>query len=111
MVFPGKAIMLREHFRCVEPIIRFSSRFYPRPLIPLRIPKATERLDPPLVDIYVPNGRKVRDINDAEANVIVEEIGKLVADPAFKSRSIGVISLIEEKQAKIFHDRLIRAPS
>src|SRR3546814_824128 len=26
MMFPGKTVMLREHFRCVEPIIRFSSR-------------------------------------------------------------------------------------
>lgn len=50
MVFPGKATMLREHFRCVEPIIRFSSRFYGKPLLPLRIPKTSERLDPPLID-------------------------------------------------------------
>lgn len=47
MVYPGRAIVLREHFRCVEPIIGFSSRFYPKPLIRLRIPTASERLDPP----------------------------------------------------------------
>jgi len=55
-MFPDKLIMLREHFRCVEPIIRFSMGFYPEPLVPLRIPTAHERLDPPLVDIYVPDG-------------------------------------------------------
>jgi hypothetical protein len=33
MIYPGRAIILREHFRCVEPIISFSSRFYPKPLI------------------------------------------------------------------------------
>ena len=38
MVYPGRALILREHFRCVEPIISFSSRFYPKPLIPLRVP-------------------------------------------------------------------------
>lgn len=107
MVFPGKAIMLREHFRCVEPIIRFSSRFYPKPLVPLRIPKASERLDPPLIDLYVPHGRKVRDGNSAEADVIVAEIGKLTRDPAFENRSIGVISLIGAVQAKNIYDRLV----
>jgi len=107
MVFPGQAIMLREHFRCVEPIIRFSSRFYPSPLIPLRIPKASERLDPPLVDIFVPHGRKVRDVNVAEADVIIAEIGKLVTDPAYEKRSIGVISLIGAAQAKAIYDRLV----
>jgi hypothetical protein len=94
MIYPGTAIVLREHFRCVEPIIGFSSRFYPRPLIPLRLAKASERLNPPLIDIYVPFGKKVRDLNEAEAEIVVAEIGKLVADPLFESRSIGVISLI-----------------
>jgi very-short-patch-repair endonuclease len=107
MVFPGKAIMLREHFRCVEPIIRFSSRFYPSPLVPLRIPKASERLEPPLIDIFVPHGRKHRDTNLAEAEVIVSEIAKLVADPAFEKRTIGVISLIGAAQAKLIYDRLV----
>lgn len=107
MVFPGKAVMLREHFRCVEPIIRFSSRFYPTPLIPLRIPKASERLNPPLVDIYVPHGRKDGEINRAEVDVIVTEISKITRDPAFEKRSIGVISLIGASQAKLIYDRLV----
>ncbi len=107
MVFPGKAIMLREHFRCVEPIIRFSSRFYPTPLIPLRVPKASERMDPPLVDIYVPHGRKSKDLNKAECEVIVEEIAKLTRDPAFEKKSIGVISLIGSAQAKSIYGRIM----
>ena len=109
MVFPGKAIMLREHFRCVEPIIRFSSRFYPKPLIPLRIPRATERLDPPLVDVYLPDGQrnKAKKTNEAEAQYIVDEINRLVSDPAYANRTIGVISLIGEYQAKRIYDLLI----
>jgi len=106
MMFPGSTIMLREHFRCVEPIIRFSSRFYPKALVPLRLPTAAERLDPPLIDIYVPHGRKDREVNEAEVDVVVEEISKLVADPTFSDRSIGVISLIGDKQAKRIYDRL-----
>src|SRR5690606_36778508 len=39
-VFPSDRILLREHFRCVEPIIRFSFQFYTEPLIPFRGPKA-----------------------------------------------------------------------
>lgn len=108
MIFPGKAIMLREHFRCVEPIIRFSSRFYPKALIPLRIPTATERIDPPLVDIYVPHGRKHDDMNEAEADVIVREITEITEDPMFNRRTIGVISLIGDKQAKMIYSRLVQ---
>jgi len=107
MVFPGKAIMLREHFRCVEPIIRFSSRFYARPLLPLRLPNASERLDPPLVDIYVAYGRKEGEINTAEADVIVAEITKLTKDERFSGRSIGVISLIGSVQATRIYARLV----
>lgn len=108
MLFPGKAILLREHFRCVEPIIRFSSRFYRDLLVPMRLPTATERLDPPLVDILVRDGEKKGDLNRREAAVIVEEIGKLSEDPAFANRTIGVISLIGDKQAKLIYDRLMK---
>jgi hypothetical protein len=52
-VFPNERLMLKEHFRCVEPIVRFSMQFYPEKMIPLRVPEAHERLDPPLIDIYV----------------------------------------------------------
>ena len=35
-VFPNERLMLKEHFRCVEPIIRFSMQFYPEKMLPLR---------------------------------------------------------------------------
>lgn len=108
MVYPGKTIMLREHFRCVEPIIRFSSQFYEQPLIPLRIPTAGERLDPPIIDIYVPHGmRNRRKQNPEEAKVVVDEIVKIVNMPAMEKRSIGVISLIGQEQAKLIYDLLV----
>src|SRR4029077_17693179 len=65
------------------------------------------RLDPPLFDIYVPFGRKVRDVNEAEADVIVTEIAKLVKNPNLEGRSIGVISLIGNTQANRIYNRLI----
>ena len=71
VMFPAKFVMLKEHFRCVEPIIRFSMQFYNENLIPLRIPKPTERLDPPLIDIYVEDGerRGKSKVNPREAEV------------------------------------------
>lgn len=108
MIFPGKAVLLREHFRCVEPIIRFSTRFYQNLLVPMRLPKATERLDPPLIDILVRDGEKTGDVNKREVEVIVEEVRRLSEDPAFEKRTIGIISLIGDKQAKLIYDRLMR---
>ncbi|MFZ0931371.1 MAG: AAA domain-containing protein, partial [Syntrophobacteraceae bacterium] len=48
VVFAKSAVMLKEHFRSVAPIIEYSKReFYNHELRPLRLPKASERLDPP----------------------------------------------------------------
>jgi very-short-patch-repair endonuclease len=107
-VFPNERLMLKEHFRCVEPIIRFSIQFYPEKMLPLRVPTAQERLDPPLVDIYLPHGAREahRKINRAEADVIVDEIKTLTAQPAMQNRSIGVISLIGAQQAEYIRARL-----
>jgi very-short-patch-repair endonuclease/transcription elongation GreA/GreB family factor len=107
-VFPGTRIMLREHFRCVEPIIRFSFQFYPEPIIPLRIPKPSERLDPPLIDVLLPHGRKDRrKVNRAEAEAIVAEIETLVKDPIYASRTLGVVSLIGAQQAHFIQQLLL----
>lgn len=109
-MFPAQRVMLTEHFRCVEPIIRFSMQFYTERLIPLRIPKDSERIDPPLVDVYVKGS--VRDerkkINLLEIEAIVDEIRNLVNNPKYKKRSIGVISLIGSEQAKVIQDVLLR---
>jgi very-short-patch-repair endonuclease len=99
-MFPGTRVMLQEHFRCVEPIIRFSMRFYTEPLIPLRVPKMSERLDPPLIDIYIPEGKKTKKkTNEEEAAVIVDEIERLTRDPSYANRTIGVVSLLGPQQA------------
>ena len=56
-VYSAANIMLREHFRCVPPIIAYSNRgHYGGQIQPIRIPSASERIDPPLVDIHVPGG-------------------------------------------------------
>ena len=110
-VFPNQRLMLKEHFRCVEPIIRFSMQFYPEKMLPLRIPAARERLDPPLIDIYVPHGArgKNKKINPAEADVIVDEIAALTTKPEMRDRTIGVISLVGKEQAEHIRIRLSEA--
>jgi very-short-patch-repair endonuclease len=100
VVFAGGAIMLREHFRCVAPIIEYAkAQFYGHQLIPLRLPHASERLDPPLVDILVEDGHRRGKINPPEVDCIVEEIARIVDDPALAARSIGVTTLLGHEQA------------
>ena len=106
--YPGTRIMLKEHFRCVEPIIRFSFQFYTDEIVPVRVPKASERLSPPLIDVHVPHGRKDRsNRNLAEAEAIVDEVARIVADPKMVGRTIGVISLIGAKQAQLIQAMLL----
>jgi len=107
VVFAKSAVMLKEHFRCVGPIIEYSKReFYNHELRPLRMPKASERLDPPLIDVVVEDGYREGDVNRPEARFIVDEIKKIVADPKMAGRSIGVVSLLANKQAQLIWQRL-----
>ena len=109
-VFAADQVMLREHFRCVPPIIAYSNRtFYKGGIHPLRIPKASERIDPPLVDIYVPQGlRDTHDHNSLEAEAIAEEVSMLLKDDRFAGKTIGVVSLLGMDQAKHI-DAIVRA--
>ena len=109
-VFATDVIRLREHFRCVEPIIQFSNKqFYEGELRPIRSPKPSERLDPPLIDMHVPGGyRENRSkINKPEARAIVSEIARITDDPRFKNRSIGVVSLLGFEQAQHIQNLLL----
>jgi very-short-patch-repair endonuclease len=101
-VFAAQQVMLREHFRCVPPIIAYSNRtFYKGGIRPLRIPKPSERIDPPLVDVLVKDGvRNRRDCNEYEALAIADEISRLLKDERFKDRTMGVVSLLGLEQAK-----------
>jgi very-short-patch-repair endonuclease len=107
VVFATNSVMLKEHFRCVPPIIEYSKReFYNHELRPLRLPKVSERLDPPLIDVFVEDGYRKGDLNLPELRFIVDEIKGIVADPRIGSRSIGVVSLLADKQALAIWERL-----
>jgi superfamily I DNA and/or RNA helicase len=100
VVFAGSSTMLKEHFRCVGPIIEYSKReFYNHALKPVRLAKASERLDPPLVDVFIEDGFKKEDANPGEARFIVDEVKRICADPLMAKRTIGVVSLLGDKQA------------
>ncbi len=100
VVFAGNSVMLKEHFRCVPAIIEFSNReFYEGDIKPLRVPKATERLDPPLIDVYVRGGFRKGDTNPAEAKAIVDELEAILADETLAGRSIGIVTLLGTAQA------------
>jgi very-short-patch-repair endonuclease len=93
--------MLKEHFRCVPAIIEFSNReFYENEIRPLRIPLASERLDPPLIDVYVKGGYKKGEANPPEAVAIVNEIQRIIENPSFIGRTIGVVTLRGIEQGK-----------
>lgn len=107
VVFATSMVMLKEHFRCVGPIIEYSKReFYNHELRPLRVPKASERLDPPLIDVLVEDGYRSGDVNRSEARFIVDEIKAIVDDPNMGGRSIGVVSLLADKQGLLIWERL-----
>ena len=105
VVFAGNSVMLKEHFRCVPAIIEFSNReFYENDIQPLRVPKANERLDPPLVDVFVKGGNRQGDVNKPEAKAVVDEIEAILADQQFEGRSIGVVTLLGTAQAAHIHE-------
>lgn len=108
-VFAVNKVMLREHFRCVPPIIAYSNRFYNDSMQPLRIPRESERIDPPLVDIFVPSGyRDKKDLNRPEAEAILAEIQAILSNKQFAGRTLGVVSLLGSDQAKHI-DVLVRS--
>lgn len=105
VIFAGNSVMLKEHFRCVPAIIEYSNReFYEGEIRPLRVPKANERLDPPLVDVVVKGGFRTGDANPPEAEAIVQQIEAIIKDGLMAGRTLGVVTLLGSEQAKLIHD-------
>jgi very-short-patch-repair endonuclease len=92
-------ILLTEHFRCVPPIIRFSSdTYYDRRIQPLRADRPAG-LGAPVTAVPVPDGHRsllpdYGQVNLPEAEALVARAAEIVADPAYQGRSIGVVSLL-----------------
>lgn len=114
----GQTITLREHFRCMPEIIGYSMQHvYERhgvKLVPLR-QYGADRL-PPIRTVHVRDGYRQGKQNIPEAETVVEAIAKCCVDPAYeyvdrdgvrRKRTIGVISLIGDEQAKRIEQMLL----
>jgi very-short-patch-repair endonuclease len=108
--FTGR-IRLREHFRCMPEIIQFSNTlcYQAEPLVPLR-QYGSQRLTPVLTrhvsDGYA-KGSGDRVVNQPEADAVVDQISKCLADPAYDGKSFGVICLQGNAQANLIRDLLM----
>lgn len=109
-IFPKTGrLMLKEHFRCVPEIIQFSNDLsYDGKMIPLRLPSRDEMIEDPVQAIRVEDGycEDGTDINEPEADVIIEDIKKIIEDPRYEDQTIGVISLQGTKQAPFIEAKL-----
>jgi transcription elongation GreA/GreB family factor len=103
-------VMLKEHFRCMPEIIDFSNRLcYRGDLLPVR-QFGLDRLPPirtTFLDGARTQGTAQRTTNRAEAEEIVETIGKCCADPAYAGKSMGVITLLGTEQARLISGLLV----
>jgi len=104
MRFEGM-ITLVEHRRCVPEIIGFSNRIAYEPdgvpLVPVR-QYGADRLEP-IKPVFLDNGHErgvTEKVNPVEADAIVEQIEKCVADPRYDGLTFGVVSLLGRAQAK-----------
>lgn len=106
-VYAGSKVMLTEHFRSAPVLIGYSNQtFYENKIVPLRIPKASERLEPPLIDVYLDGGRRTDHFNLDEAEIIAKMVVEIINDPAYAERSLGVVSLLGEEQAKLIDEKV-----
>ena len=105
-------ITLREHFRCVPEIIRFSNDLCYRdaPLIPLRQapPNRLPAMESRFVAEGACEGRGARILNRAEAAAVVEAIEKVIDDEDYKRKSFGVIALQGSAQAHLIEHELAK---
>ena len=104
-------IFLKEHFRSVPEIIEFSNHhIYVNDRIePLRIPNPADALLPSLNAVFVANGFKNEnnDVNEPEAEALVNKLVECCKDPKYQNKTMGVISLLGEQQTK-YIDKLLR---
>ena len=94
-------------------IIQFSNNlsYANEPLIPLRRYGAG-RLEPTVTARLVPDGYQkgvgARSVNPPEAEALVDEIDRISREPAYGDKTVGVISLVGDAQARDIETRLIR---
>jgi very-short-patch-repair endonuclease len=95
----GGAICLREHFRCVPDIIRFSNTLsYDGRIQALREGKESDPKPAVVAYRVASNGRDGK-INETEARVVTSLIAAAFEQPEYDGKTFGVISLVGDEQA------------
>jgi very-short-patch-repair endonuclease len=102
----GDTIRLIEHFRCVPEIVQFSNELsYNGDIRPLRESSAGG-LAPALVPYRVSGGRDGQ-VNREETLAVASLVLAMCRHEAYRSKTLGVISLLAEQQAYAI-DQLLR---
>lgn len=107
-VFPNR-LMLKEHFRCIPEIIGFSNELcYFNEIKPLRYPRLSEALYPPIVAIKAENGYREQNkaVNVPEAELLVNKIVECCKDRKYKDMTMGVISLLGDLQSDLIENMI-----
>jgi hypothetical protein len=102
-------LMLKEHFRCAPEIIGFSNMLcYSSEIKPLRYPKFSEALYPPIVAVKAKDGYRERNkaINAPEAELLVSKIVECCKDRKYKGMTMGVISLLGDVQSELIQSMI-----
>ncbi|MFH1924394.1 MAG: AAA domain-containing protein [Planctomycetota bacterium] len=107
----GNRITLREHFRCMPEIIRFSNElcYTDTPLIPLR-QYPPSRLPPIQVRFVVDGyreGTAQQVVNRPEAAAVAKTVLDCLNDPRYKGKSFGVICLQGHAQAQLIENMIL----
>ncbi|WML36530.1 AAA domain-containing protein [Clostridium sp. OS1-26] len=107
-VFPNR-LMLREHFRCVPEIIKFSNdNCYAGDMKPLRYLKSYEAFYPPVVPVKIDSGYREQNkpINIPEAEFIANKVAECCRDRRYTGMTMGAISLLGESQGELIESMI-----
>lgn len=101
-------ICLREHFRCVSPIIQFSNHLsYHGKIKPLRDDSEVHR-QPPTVAYHVQSTVLKGEINEEEVQTVASLLVAATQQPEYRDATFGVISMLSEDQTILRIDELLR---
>ena len=96
----GSVIRLKEHFRCVPEIIQFSNSLcYNYTIKPLR--ESTSTIVKPALVPHRVQGNYDGKTNKSEAQTIVDLICACIETPEYEGKSIGVITMVGDKQSDL----------
>lgn len=104
---PSSKVVLKEHFRCVPEIIKYSNDLcYNGQIVPLR-DNSSSKLKPPTI-VHRVNGKREGDINIREAKEIVALIKACIEESAYENMTFGVITMISSrKQVDLINNEIL----